>query len=504
MTGLIDNLALGFAVALSWQNLAWCFAGTLLGTLIGVLPGIGPVATIAILLPATFALEPTTALIMLAGIYYGAQYGGSTTAILINLPGEASSVVTVLDGHAMARAGRAGAALAVAALASLAAGCIATLLIALAAPLMSGIALSFGAAEYFSLMVLGLVAAMVIAAGSLLRAVGMILLGILLGLIGTDVTSGVERYTFGITELADGLDFVVLAMGIFGIGEIVASLRNPDRLRPGARITAAVGRLWPSRADFRAAWAPALRGTFLGSLLGVLPGGGAILASFSAYSLERQMARDPARFGQGAVEGVAAPEAANNAAAQTAFIPLLTLGIPPNAVLALMAGAMMIHGIAPGPNVLTDQPALVWGLIASMWIGNLMLVVLNLPLIGLWVRLLSVPYRLLAPSIVVFCAIGVYSLGSSALAVVLMGGFGLAGYVFGRLGCEVTPLLLGFVLGPMLEENLRRAMTLSLGDPTVLVSRPLSAALLAAAAGLLALVLLPNLAARRALLRDDG
>jgi len=494
MSDLLDPLLLGFGVALTPANLFWCLAGALLGTLIGVLPGIGPVATIAMLLPVTFTLEPVGALIMLAGIYYGAQYGGSTTAILVNMPGESSSVVTCLDGHAMARKGRAGAALATAALASFFAGTVATFAVALTSPALVRFAQLFGAAEYFALMVFGLVAAMVLAHGSVAKAAAMTLLGLALGLVGTDVNSGQRRFTFGIPELADGIGFVPLAMGLFAIAEIAVQLER-HFVRPAA---ARVAGLWPTRAEAREAAPAALRGTLVGAVLGVLPGGGALLSSFAAYALEKKLARDPGRFGQGAVAGVAAPEAANNAGAQTSFVPMLALGIPPNAVMALMIGAMAIHGIVPGPQVMTREPGLFWGLIASMWVGNLMLVVINLPLIGLWVSLLRVPYRLLYPAILVFCCIGVYGLNNSAFEVGLALVFGALGYAFAKLGCEPAPLLLGFILGPMMEENLRRAMRLSRGDPSIFVERPISLVLLLLAVGLLATVLAPSVRRARA------
>jgi TctA family transporter len=490
----LANLEMGFGVALTLQNIAYCFAGVLLGTLIGVLPGIGPVATIAMLLPATFGLPPESALIMLAGIYYGAQYGGSTTAILVNLPGESSSVVTCLDGHAMARQGRAGAALAVAALGSFFAGTVATVVLAVAAPPLAELALKFGPAEYFSLMVLGLIAAVVLARGSLLKALAMIVLGLLLGMVGADVNTGQFRYTFGLPNLGDGLSFVVVAMGIYGFGHIIANLEKPEGRKDGI---APIGRLLPSKADFKASWAAVLRGTGIGSALGILPGGGALLASFAAYSVEKKIAKDPSRFGRGAIEGVAAPESANNAGAQTSFIPVLTLGLPTNPVMALMVGAMMIHNIAPGPQVMTERPALFWGMVASMWVGNLFLVLLNLPLIGIWVKLLSVPYRLLYPAILMFCCIGVYSVNNSATDVGLALLFGLLGYIFIKLDCEPAPLLIALVLGPMMEENLRRAMTLSRGDPTVFFTRPLSLGLLIVAAILLVMVVLPAVRRKR-------
>jgi len=491
---ILSNLALGFGVALSPFNLLMCLVGVILGTLIGVLPGVGPVATIAMLLPITFNLNPIGALIMLAGIYYGAQYGGSTTAILVNLPGESSSVVTCLDGYQMARQGRAGPALATAALGSFFAGCVATLIVAMFAPPLAEVALKFGPSEYFSLMVLGLVAAVVLAHGSLIKAIGMVLLGLMLGLVGTDVNSGVLRFTFGIAELSDGIGFVTVAMGMFGLAEIIGNLEHQ-----GARevFTSKVKHLWPTREDFKRIVGPVLRGTFLGSALGILPGGGALLASFGAYTLEKKVSKRSAEFGKGAIEGVAAPESANNAGAQTSFIPLLTLGIPSNAVMALMIGAMMIQGIAPGPQVMTERPQLFWGMIASMWLGNLMLVVLNLPLIGMWIKLLTVPYRLLYPSILIFMCIGVFSLSNNPFDCVLMAAFGLLGYICVKLECEPAPMILGFILGPLMEENLRRAMLLSRGDALVFFQKPISATFLVVSIILLTIIALPNIRKRR-------
>lgn len=491
---LLDHLGIGFEAAITLNNLLYCLLGVTLGTLVGVLPGLGPVATIAMLLPITYGLTPSAALIMLSGIYYGAQYGGSTTAILVNLPGESSSVVTCLDGHAMARKGRAGAALAIAAIGSFIAGSLAILLLAAAATPLAEMALKFGPAEYFSLMLLGLVAAIVLAQGDVLKAVAMTLLGLLLGLVGTDVNSGVERFTFGIPALSDGISFVVISMGIFGIAEIIANL---ERDHGGVAKVARVGSLLPSRDDYRRSWKPILRGTGLGSLLGVLPGGGAMLGSFASYMMEKRLAKQPERFGQGAIEGVAGPESANNAGAQTSFIPMLVLGLPSNAVMALMAGAMMIHGIVPGPQVIDDRPELFWGLIVSMWIGNLLLLVLNLPLVGIWVRLLAVPYRLLYPSILLFCCIGVYSVNNSLFDVLLTVAFGLLGYLFIKLRCEPAPLLLGYLLGPLMEENLRRAMLLSRGDPSVFVTRPLSLTLLILCVLVVVLMLSPRVRATR-------
>jgi putative tricarboxylic transport membrane protein len=493
---LVNNLLLGFTTALSWSNLLYCFFGVLIGTLIGVLPGIGPIATLAMLLPTTYALEPTSALIMLAGIYYGAQYGGSTTAILVNIPGESSSVVTCIDGYQMARRGRAGSALAVAGLGSFFAGTVGTLIIATLAGPMVELAFKFGPAEYFSLMVLGLIGAVVLASGSLIKAIAMIVLGLLLGIVGTDVNSGVARFSFDVPELADGIGFVGVAMGVFGFAEVIANLEQKGSERQV--FTDKVGRLWPSRQEFFYAIPAVLRGTGLGAVLGVLPGGGALLASFAAYTLEKKITRNPdPPFGQGNVRGVAAPESANNAGAQTSFIPMLTLGIPPNAVMALMVGAMTIHNIQPGPQVMASNPSLFWGLIASMWIGNLMLVVLNLPLIGIWVQLLKVPYRLLYPAILVFCCIGVYTINNNSLDVIITAAFGLLGYVFYKLRCEPAPLILGFILGPMMEENLRRAMLLSRGDATVFFTRPLSLTLLLMAAALVVIVALPQISRKR-------
>lgn len=493
---LLNNLGLGFQTALSLQNLMYAFFGALLGTLIGVLPGLGPVATIAMLLPSIYALDATPALIMLAGIYYGAQYGGSTTAILINVPGESSSVVTAIDGYQMARRGRAGPALAAAGLGSFFAGCVGTVIIAAFAPVLTSLAMEFGSAEYFSLMVLGLVGAVVLASGSLVKAIAMIVLGLLLGQINTDVISGTPRFAFDIPELTDGINFVVIAMGVFGFGEIIANLGQPPEHREV--FTKDVKGLWPTKEDFQDAWPSVVRGTALGSVLGVLPGGGALLASFAAYTLEKKLVRNPrVPFGKGAIQGVAGPESANNAGAQTSFIPMLTLGIPPNAVMALMVGAMTIKGIQPGPQVMTSNPTLFWGLIASMWIGNLMLIVLNLPLIGIWIKLLTVPYRFLFPAIVVFCCIGTYTLNNNSFDVYLTAAFALLGYLFYKLSCEPAPLLLGFILGPMMEENLRRALLLARGDWSTFMTRPLSGGLLIAAVLMVVVVMLPSIKSKR-------
>ncbi|MHA6643508.1 tripartite tricarboxylate transporter permease [Mesorhizobium sp. A623] len=492
---LISNLALGFATASTLWNLLFCLIGVLLGTLIGVLPGIGATATIAMLLPITFQIgDPVSALIMLSGIYYGAQYGGSTTAILINMPGESSSAVTAIDGYQMARKGRAGVALATAAIGSFFAGSVSTFLVALFAPPLTAIALKFGAAEYFSLMVVGLVSSIALAHGSIIKALGMVVLGLLLGLVGTDIYTGTPRFTLGIREYADGLNFVAVAVGVFGIAEI---LRNLENEKGRDVLMAKVSGLMPTRDDFRRMAAPIVRGTLIGSALGILPGGGAILASFASYTVEKRASKNPEEFGQGAIEGVAGPESANNAGAQTSFIPMLTLGIPANPVMALMIGAMIIQGIVPGPNVAVEQPALFWGIIASMWIGNLMLIVLNLPLIGLWVKLLTIPYYVLFPIIMAFCSIGVYSVNSNVYDLYAVAFFGLLGYALLKLRCEPAPLLLGFVLGPLLEENLRRAMILSRGDPMTFLNRPISAILLGISAAVLVIVFLPSIKKKR-------
>ena len=490
MESLFANLYLGFGVALSFENLTFALLGAFIGTAIGVLPGIGPVATISLLLPITFGMSPTTAIIMLAGIYYGAQYGGSTTAILLNLPGEVSSVVTVLEGYKMARKGRAGAALATAALASFFAGTISTFVVAGSGPLLTSVALSFGPADYFSLMLLGLVISAVLAQGSVIKGIAMVVLGVGLGLVGTDVQTGQQRFTFGVPELSDGIGFVAIAMGMFGIAEIILNLERPESRNV---MTTKVGSLFLTREEFRRAVPSALRGTALGTVLGILPGGGASLSAFGSYMLESKVSKYRHEFGTGAIEGVAGPEAANNAASQSSFIPLLTLGIPANAVMALMVGALIIQGIQPGPRMVEAQPDLFWGLIASMWVGNLMLLVINLPMIGMWVKLLEVPYRYLYPAILVFCSIGVYSINNNVFDVYLTVFFGLFGYLCSKLKLEGAPLLIGFVLGPMMEEHLRRAMLLSRGDVMVFVERPISASMLAIAAIALLAMLLPGL-----------
>jgi putative tricarboxylic transport membrane protein len=494
VSDLLQNLALGFSVALSVQNVLLAFTGCLVGTLVGVLPGVGPIATITMLLPVTFGLDPVGAIIMLAGIYYGAQYGGSTTAILVNIPGEVTAVVTTLDGHEMAKQGRAGSALGVAAIGSFFAGCVATLVIAAAAAPLTRVALLFGPAEYFSLMATGLVFAVVLARGSILKAIAMILVGLLLATVGTDLETGVERMTFGYAPLSDGLDFAVLAMGIFGLAEV---LRNLEFTEHREVVKKPIGRVLPSAAELRQSSRPILRGSLLGAALGVLPGNGAVLGPFASYALEKKLAKNPRRFGRGAIEGVAGPEAANNAGAQTSFIPLLSLGIPPNAVMALMVGAMTIHGIVPGPLVMTRNASLFWGVIASMWIGNLMLLVINLPLVGVWVRLVRVPYRLMYPAILVFCCIGIYSVNNSPADVLFTAGLAVVGWALTKLGFETAPLLLGYVLGRLMEENLRRALALARGEAVVFVQRPVSAALLAVGAIVLVLAVVPSLRKKR-------
>ena len=491
---LLSNLGLGLSTSLTPLNLLYCLAGVFLGTLIGVLPGLGPTATIAMLLPVTFTLPPVSALIMLAGIYYGSQYGGSTTSILVNVPGEAASVVTALDGYQMARQGRAGAALTASAVGSFFAGTVATIILALFAPPLATVALKFGPAEFFSLMVLGLLASIVLARGSLLHAAGMVVLGLLLGLVGTDVNSGIQRFTFDLIRLADGIGFVVVAMGMFGLAEITRNLENEESR---SMVVNKVSSLMPTREDWKRMIGPILRGTAIGSALGILPGSGSILGSFAAYAIEKKVSKNSREFGRGAIEGVAAPESANNAGAQTSFIPMLTLGIPSNPVMALMIGAMIIQGIQPGPSVITEQPQLFWGIIVSMWIGNFFLVILNLPMIGMWVRLVSVPYQLLFPAILVFCAIGVFSLNNTEFDVYAMAVFGLIGYLFVKLDCEPAPMLLAYILGPMMEEYMRRALLLSRGDPTVFFTRPISATLLALGALAVIAASLPALHKKR-------
>ena len=491
---ILSNLSLGFSTALTPLNLAYCFAGTLLGTLVGVLPGLGPMVTIAMLLPLTFSLDAAGALIMLAGIYYGAQYGGSTTSILVNIPGETASVVTCLDGYKMARQGRAGLALATAAIASFFAGTIATAILALFAPPLAAMAIQFGPAEYTSLLMLGLMASVVLASGSIVKAIGMVIIGLLMGSVGTDVNSGAARFTLDLENLLDGVEFVAVAIGVFGVAEII---RNLEEEGEQTTITTKIQGLMPTRADLKRIFLPSLQGTGLGALLGILPGGGPALGAFTAYALAKKTSKHPEEFGKVAIEGVAAPEAANNAAAQTSFIPMLTLGIPSNGVMALMIGAMLIKGIQPGPNVMSAQPALFWGVIVSMWIGNLFCLILNLPLVGLWAKLVSVPYHLLFPVIVGICCIGAFSINNKVFDVELMVFFSIIGVIFSKLDCEPAPLLLGFVVGPMFEENLRRALVVSRGDPMIFIERPISATLLAIVLVILLLPLLPAINKKR-------
>jgi TctA family transporter len=491
---LFSNLALGFSTSLQPANLAYCFIGTVLGTLVGILPGLGPTATIALLLPLTYALDPTAACIMIAGIYYGAQYGGSTTAILINLPGEAASAVCAIDGYQMARQGRAGSALAVAAIGSFFAGTVATLIVAAAAPLLAQIGLKFGSPEFFALLVLGLISSVALAHGSPAKALAMLVLGLVLGLIGKDTYTGQPRLTFGLFAMSDGLNIVAISVGLFGIAEILRNLSNEsgDTVEP-----IKVNRLILTRDDVRASAAPVMRGTLIGSVLGILPGAGALLASFMSYAVEKKLAADPGRFGHGAIEGVAGPESANNAGAQTSFIPMLTLGIPANPIMALLMAVLIVHGITPGPRVATSHPDLFWGLIASMWIGNAMLLVFNLPLVRIWMLLLKVPYSMLLSSIVVFSSIGVYSIAYSGFDLVTMAVFGLAGYILTVLGFELVPLVLGFVIGPLLEEHFRRSMSISDGNPEIFVTQPISAALILVAVILIGFTLLPTVARQR-------
>jgi putative tricarboxylic transport membrane protein len=491
---LFSNMLIGLSTAVEPTNLLYCLIGVFIGTAIGVLPGIGPIPTVALLLPLTFGLDATSAFIMLAGIFYGAQYGGSTTAILVNVPGETSAVITCLDGHQMALQGRAGPALAIAALSSFFAGTIATVVMCLLSVPLASLALKFTAVEYFSLMVVGLLAAVILAHGSVMKAMSMVLLGLLLGLIGIDVSSGAARMVFGVAELSDGIDFVPVAMGMFGLGEIIANLERDQRREV---VHQRIRDLIPSWADLRTCLGPMSRGTLVGCVLGVLPGGGAALPPFTAYALEKKLAKDPSRFGKGAIEGVASPEAANNAGAQTSFIPLLTLGIPSNALMAMMIGALMMHGIQPGPQIMIEQPKLVWGVLASMYVGNLMLLVINLPLIGIWVSMLKIPYRLMFPAITLLCCVGTYGIANSVFNIWLMLGCAIVGYFFIKVGAEPAPLLLGLVLGPQIEEYFRRAMMLSDGNVAVFVQHPISAGLLAVAAILLLLMLSPTITKKR-------
>ncbi len=488
---VLNSIATGFHVALTPANLLYCVIGATLGTMVGILPGLGPLTTIAMLLPITFKMPAVAALIMLSGIYYGAHHAASTTAIMLNMPGEPTSVVICFDGHPMARQGRAGPALCIAALSSFFAGCVAVLVIALFSPVLADVALDFSAPEYTSMMALALISSATLSDGPALTSLAMVVLGLLLGTVGTDINTNVQRFTFGLPNLSDGLDFVVVAVGLFAVAEIVWRLQQRHlQTQPLDKVRG----LLPRRDDIAASWKPILRGTALGSALGILPGTGPLISSFASYGLERSLARDPSRFGHGAIEGVAGPEAANNAAALTHFIPMLTLGIPAGAANALMLGALIIQGITPGPGVITDHADLFWGVVASMWIGNAMLLVLNLPLVGVWIRLLRMPYRFLYPGIIVFSCIGVYSLANSALDVLLTAGFGVMGYILTALGCRPAPLILGLVMGPLLEENLRRSLLISRGDPMVLLYHPISAAFLVLAAIILIVQLVRTVA----------
>ncbi|MFC7609242.1 tripartite tricarboxylate transporter permease [Teichococcus aestuarii] len=480
---MFANLAMGFGEAFAPQNLLYCFIGVFLGTFVGVLPGIGGTATISMLLPLTFYVPPTAAIIMLAGIYYGAQYGGSTASILMNLPGTPAAAVACLDGYPMAQKGRAGVALAMTTIASFVGASLGIIILTAFSPLLAGVALSFGPADYFAMMLLGLVAAATLAHGSPVKGIAMVLVGLALGMVGTDVQTGQQRFTFDIPQLADGISLVALAMGLFGVAEVIGSINRIKAGRSQHKIT--MRSLMPTGKDMKDSTLPMLRGTGVGAIFGALPGAGATIASFMSYAVEKKVARDPSRFGKGAIEGITSPESANNAASQTAFIPTLTLGIPGDATMALMLGALIIQGIQPGPRLVTEHPELFWGLIASFWIGNVMLVILNLPLIGLWVKMLSIPYRILYPAILMFICIGVYSVNNSAFDVLLVMIFGVFGYVMALLKFEPAPLLLGFILGPLMEEHLRRAMLLSRGDAMVFLERPISAGFLAVTAALL-------------------
>ncbi len=482
---VLNNLMGGFAIALSPNHLLYSFIGVFMGNLIGVLPGIGPLAAISMLLPVTYSLEPTGALMMLAGIYYGAQYGGATTSILLNLPGVASHAVTCLDGHPMAKKGKGGAALFMAMFASFIGATIGILLMMFFSPLLVDMAFKFGPAEYFAMMMLGLLAASTLAKGSPLKGIAMVMVGLVAGVIGTDVNSGVARFAFDVPELTDGIALVALAMGLFGISDILANANRigaSDTVKE-SKITMRSLRL--EKGEMKRSWIPIFRGTGIGAFFGILPGTGSTIASFISYAVEKKVSKTPERFGHGAIEGIAGPEASNNAAAQTAFIPTMSLGIPGDAVMALMLGALMIHNIQPGPQMITEHPTIFWGLIASFWIGNLLLLILNIPLIGMWVKLLTVPYRMIYPAVLFFICVGVYSTNNNMFDVGSVLVIGIFGYITMRLGFEPAPLLLGFVLGPMVEENFRRALLLSRGDMSVFVSRPISGTFIALCAALL-------------------
>ncbi|MDA8123777.1 MAG: tripartite tricarboxylate transporter permease [Deltaproteobacteria bacterium] len=497
LSTLLPNLSLGFSVAFSPMNLFYVFMGVFIGTVIGVLPGIGPLAAIAMLLPLTFSIDPGSSIIMLAGIYYGTKYGGSTTSILVNMPGETDSVVTCIDGFQMAKQGRAGAALAVAAIGSFVAGSFATLFIAVVGPVLGNFALLFGSPEFFSLMVMGLISAVVLAHGSMLKAIAMIFLGLLIGTVGLDINSGIYRFSFDSELMAEGFNFVVIAMGLFGFSEILLNLDKGEESSGRELLTKKIHGLMPTWADMKASMGAILRGTGVGLFFGGLPGHGPIISSLSSYALEKKMAKDASQFGKGDIRGVAGPEAANNAAAQCAFIPTLTLGIPGTSVMALMLGALIMQGIVPGPMVMTQHRELFWGLIASMWIGNAVLLILNLPLVGIWIKLLQVPYRFLFPAIMGFMAIGIYSVDTREFDIYLTIAFGIMGYAFKKLKVEVAPLILAVILGPMMEENLRRSLRLSGGDPTIFISRPISAFFLFVTVLFLISVILPVIRKKR-------
>lgn len=483
MMELTANLALGFAQALSLTNIFYCFVGVFVGTLVGVLPGIGSLAAISMLLPVTFYLNPGTALVMLAGVYYGAEYGGSIASILLNLPGTTSSAVVCLDGHPMAKRGKAGVALFITAIGSFVGAMLGIVVLLILTPRLVDVALSFGPADYFAIMLLGLVAAATISSGSPMKGIAMVLFGLVIGCVGTDIDTGQPRFTFGLPGLVDGISIVVLAMGMFGVSEIIASILRPKEQELQSRIT--VREMIPTYGEMRQALLPILRGTAVGSFFGALPGTGHTIASFMSYALEKKVARDSSRFGHGAIEGIAAPESANNAACQTAFIPTLALGIPGSATMALMLGALMIHGITPGPRLVTDHPEVFWGLIASFFVGNILLLLLNIPLIGIWVRVLRIPYNLLYPAVIALVCIGVYSINNNPFDIGLLAFFGLLGYVLRLGGFSPAPALVGFVLGPMVEEYLRRALLLAQGDATVFLTRPISATVLFMAVALI-------------------
>ena len=483
--GILENISLGFEAAFTAQKLLYCFFGVFMGMLMGVLPGIGAMATISMLMPVTFYVPPDVALIMLAGIYYGAQYGGSIASILLNLPGTPSSAVICLDGYPMTRQGRAGPAIFLTTYASFLGSLFAIFLLLTVAPLAAQLALTFGAAEYFALMILGLIAAASLAQHGVIRGLSMVVVGLILGMVGSDVASGTYRFTFGALELADGLSIIAMAMGLFGVAEILANLMRKQEDRPQSQ-KIKLRELIPTGDDMRQSSGPIARGGVLGAILGILPGTGASIASFVAYGFEKRLSKTPEKFGTGHVPGIVAPEAANNSAAQSAFIPTLTLGIPGDAVMALMMSALIIHGIQPGPTVIQNHPELFWGLVASFVIGNIMLLIMNLPMIGLWVRILTIPYRILYPVILVLICIGVYAVSSSVFHVFQVIFFGLIGFIMNRIRLEPAPMLLGFVLGPLLEEHFRRALILSRGDLSVFVERPISAGLLLASLAVIA------------------